>query len=171
MAHMKLTAAMVLCALVGHADQESYKPGDIGEYYEYDNEGTPKERARRQHKQQLGRAIKKPFKGIYHGVKISKKSLGKTKNALENYLKGPLNEDEKIKLNRALTDWEIALGSGVFNQQAKNPQGLTYVPKEAWRLFKYSLYKLGFSLPRSLKSGAKNIVYNTCSGIIDEKDD
>lgn len=147
------------------AEREYYKKGQIGEYYEYDVEGTPRHRAFRNHEHHLSQGIKKPVKAMIKTGHYGHMGLKRGKTLLENYLKGTAqDEHQQQKLTKALSDWETALTANRQHKAPKSPPGLLYAPQEAWRLFKYSLYLAGFALPRSLKRGAKNIVVNTLGG-------
>jgi hypothetical protein len=142
-----------------------YRPGKLGEYYEYDVEGTPKERARRRAKHRVARVIKTPIKYGARGAVLFAKAMKKSLRRLEEYLHGPMSDSERAKLGQALTDWETAMGAYPKRHDLRKPEGLSYVPIHAWRLFKYSLYKVGFSLPRSIKRAVKKSFYHTFGGL------
>jgi hypothetical protein len=161
---LKLAIIIFFGAFTAQAEYEYYKQGLIGEYYEYDVEGSPRMRSFRNKKHVVGHVVKKPFKASWKASKYSYAGVKRGSRLLERYLKGSAHDEhEQQKLARALTEWETALAMSTEHKKSKSPQGLLYVPCESWRLFKYSLYLAGFALPRALAKGAKNIVYNTCS--------
>lgn len=160
--HAIFAIIIMFCALEAPAGYEYYKNGQKGAYYEYDLAGSPKERFLREKSHSIGHSIKRPAKILYRTGKRGYKGLNKGKTLLEHYLKGSAkNAEQQQKLAQGLADWESILQQPPKDARKKTPQGLLYMPHEAWRLLKYSLYLVGFALPRGLKKGAKNIIYNT----------
>lgn len=144
------------------AEHDYYKKGQIGEYYDYDVEGSPRKRVINDHAYSLSHALKKPVKALDKSAHVSYRALKQGSSLLEKYLKGTAQDaKQQQKLAHALTDWETALSANIKARATKSSPGLLYAPKEAWRLFKYSLYLAGFALPRALKRGAKDIIVNT----------
>lgn len=164
--HFVLAVVVTSFALKATTEHEYYKQGRIGEYYEYDVEGSQRRSALHKMGYQVKISLKRPAKFMWNSGKQSCRAIRVAKNMLEQYLRGATkNEEEQQKLSKALTDWESIMTNMPSLNNSKSPQGLLYVPYESWRLFKYSLYLVGFALPRGLKKGAKNIIVNTFAGI------
>ena len=148
------------------AEPMPYKKNQIGEYYEYDIEGSAKDQAFRKYRRKGEKILIAPLKASWRGVIISKKALKKTSQAVEAYLSGrKAPYAQRRNLNKALTDWEGALSfdaRGRQGEKSKSTPGLLYIPREAWRLLKYSLYLAGFKLPRKTAKKVKDMVYGTC---------
>jgi len=144
------------------AEYMPFKQEQIGEYYEYDIEGTPKDQALRKYRKKSTKIVISPLKASLRGARISRKALKKTFRAVEAYLSGhkkPYNHEKNLQ--KGLSDWETAL-SFAPKEKSKTAPGMLYIPREAWRLLKYSLYLAGFRLPRESAKMVKNMVYGTC---------
>lgn len=153
---------IMFCAGESWTEYEYFKKGQKGAYYEYDLAGTPKERAIREFAHHASQAIKRPSTGTYKFAKRSCHGFKRGRNMLEQYLRGnAANTEQQQRLAQGLSDWESIMQSAAKDRRGQSPQGILYLPYESWRLFKYSLYLVGFALPRALKKGAKNIVFNT----------
>lgn len=153
---------LVAGSVYSEQEHKYYKEGQYGEYYEYDIEGSPKRQKIYKHKHRLTKCVKKPAKGAYKGSRYAYHGVKKMRSMLENYLKGSAkNKAEQERLSHALTSWETALSSNKEDRSKKSRQGIFYAPSEGWRLLKYSLYFVGFAVPRHIKNGMKDIVINT----------
>ena len=159
----------IIALLMGQkiiAEPMPYKTDQIGEYYEYDIEGSAKDQALRKFRRKSKKVLMAPLKVSWRGVIRGKKTLKKTSQAVEAYLSGhKMPYAKRVNLNKALTDWEGALNfdpNGLGEEKTKSAPGLLYIPREAWRLLKYSLYLAGFKLPRETARKVKDMVYGTC---------
>lgn len=162
--HAIIAIIIMFSALKTGAEIEYFKNGQKGAFYEYDLAGTPKERYFRELTHHASQSIKRPAIFVYKSGKRGYKGYKKSRDVLEQYLKGSAkNAEQQQRLARALTDWENIMSQAPRDGRTPSPQGVLYVPYESWRLFKYSLYLVGFALPHALKKGVKNIIYNTCS--------
>lgn len=157
-------AINIILAQALRAEYKPYKDEQIGEYYEYDLEGTPKERDRRKARYHARKTIKAPFKASRALFHVSKKTLKKTSRLIKNYLSGKKGTYKGSgDLNKALTTWEGALGFDPRGSSAERSrhEGMFFIPHELWRLLKYSLYVAGFRLPRAIKKELIKMVYGT----------
>lgn len=154
-----------MLATTALAGYKPYKADQIGEYYEYDLEGTPKERDRRKARYHARKTMMIPLKVGTGVFRVSIKAIKKTSHAVEAYLRGKKRPYTRGgDLNKALTTWEGALRFDPRGPSSnpKRHEGLFFIPHESWRLLKYSLYLAGFRLPRATKKVLKNMVYGTC---------
>jgi hypothetical protein len=163
-----LIVALLLLALLPEQASakkyQRYKKDQIGEYYEYDVEGSKHAQKRRKARYRAKKITFAPAKSSWHGLKNTHKIIKKTSHALEAYLRGEHQNYNKKNLNKALTDWEGALRfepHGHRSYKKHSSQGPLYVPRESWRLLKYSLYQAGFRFPKAVKKTLKNMVYGT----------
>jgi hypothetical protein len=155
---MKYLLFVIFIALPIKATYEPYKKDNIGEYYEYDLEGSAHKKARKKARYR-SKKIASSFYTKSHRVKKSRHKLRKISTLLENYL----SNTHKQNIHKTLNNWHQMLDLNLVNYQRRHHSspGPLYIVRESWRLLKYSLYIAGFRLPRAVKKTLKNMLYGS----------
>ena len=161
-AHIFWVIALVPCQKIA-AEYMPFKKDQIGEYYEYDIEGSPRDQLFKKYRRRSKKILFTPLGISRQGLGLGRKGLKKISHAVEIYLSG----HKQNNINKALSDWEGALSFDP-GEKSKSAPGLLYAPREIWRLLKYSLYLAGFRLPREVMKKIKDLVYGTC-GFVPQK--
>ncbi len=155
-----------------HNDKDEYGINQrrMGEYYDYDTQGTRGDRIKHNIGHGTLKVMTAPFRGIRKGYRGIKHVVNGAKNHAEIFLTDAASIDgRRDDLRDVLEKWEHSddLKTIMERERKKGNRFLFGLPHDAWKLLKATIYTAGFRLPRATWRGLKHAVIGTrdCIGL------
>lgn len=134
-------------------DHNNVKESRIGEYYEFDTEGTKGDRVGRQLRHCTCKTITAPFRSIRFCYRKTKHLLRAARNNAETVLMNDAAHiDGHSKIREVLDNWEMSPDTKeiIENDREAGSNCMFGLPQGAWKLLKSALHTAGFKFPRAV---------------------
>lgn len=149
----------------GH--EHEMKKSQVGEFYEYDIEGSHSDQVKREVGYHTKQVIKAPFKFVGKCYRTSKSAIKGALHSIELFLSDSRSINGKRQnFKNAVSDFE---GSAAFNDYYNHENDregshcMFGAPNALWKVFKNFLYTAGFVFPRETWIIMKSIFHGTCA--------
>ena len=139
---------------------------DLGEYYEYDTEGSQNDQIRREVLHGCKTVASLPFKAVKLSGRKTKKLIKSMVSEIKSLIMLHDQKHNKKKINSALSNWENIMvhDHTLRHGNLSKKQALTYFPTKAFDTLQSILFNVGISLPISVFRSIKGAIYGGFNG-------
>lgn len=161
----RIIALLLFCG-AGLAKHDHYSEKQIGEYYEFDIEGTRGDQVRRAVTYHTKQVIKAPFHAVGFVYRTTTGAVKRSLKEIELFLSDSRSVTGKRRqLKQALGEWAVdPMVEGYLIEHDRDAGSNCFlgIPSAALKLLKNSLYSVGIALPRGTWRTIKSFAQGTC---------
>ena len=143
---------------------------NLGEYYEYDTEGSKARQMSREALSSGKKIIKKPFSLSKHGAsKIAHGIYGVVKQVKDFIKHNHVDyQQNKTMINNALSGWQdlVLRDPSMSDKKITKQQALVYFPNKMFHTLQTTLIRLGIRLPMHILDGIRGTINGAMNGFL-----